>query len=501
MEDSFHLAVDTGITDIVITGDFNYNMLAEPTRNKIASVCQQFALTQHVTEPTHYTENSASLLDIIMVTNNNSLYLSGVGDPFLSQDTRFHCPVFGILNFSKPKVKSFQRQIWLYEQGDYDLMREKASTTDWESMKCPDINLYANKLTDHVKSISKECIPNRMIKVNPSDLPWITTNIKKSIRKRKRLFRKAKRSNDPVIWQKFKRFRNKTTSMVRLSKQSHIDKLSERLKSDSPSSRNWWSTLKYFISSGQKSNIPPLQSNGELVVDDTEKANLLNDFFRDQTLLDDQNIDVPRINNYNVISSLDELIINPEEVRLVLKALPIGKASGPDDINNRVLKELSDQLAIPFCSLFNQSLHDGIVPEIWKKAHVSPIPKKDDKSLVSNYRPISLLSNVDKSFERIVFKHLYNHLLENNILTAFQSGFIPGDSTTNQLTFLYDSFCRALDEGKEVRAVFCDISKAFDRVWHKGLIHKLEAAGIAGTTLRWFTDYLKDRKQRVIIPG
>ena len=100
-----------------------------------------------------------------------------------------------------------------------------------------------------------------------------------------------------------------------------------------------------------------------------------------------------------------------------------------------------------------------------------------------------------------MFKHLYNHLLDNNILTAFQSGFIPGDSTTNQLTFLYDAFCRALDEGKEVRVVFCDISKAFDRVWHKGLIRKLQAAGITGTVLRWFTNYLKDRKQRVVIPG
>ena len=150
---------------------------------------------------------------------------------------------------------------------------------------------------------------------------------------------------------------------------------------------------------------------------------------------------------------------------------------------------------------FNQSIQDGYVPEIWKLAHVSPIPKTEDRSLVSNHRPISLLSNIDKVFERVMFKHLYNHLLDNNILTAFQSGFIPGDSTTNQLTFLCDTFCRALDEGKEVRVVFCDISKAFDRVWHKGLIRKLEAASITGTVLRWFTNYLKDRKQRIVIPG
>ena len=501
IEDSIHLAVDTGTTDIVITGDFNYNMLSEPTRGKIASICQQFSLTQHITEPTHYTENSASLLDIIMVSNSNSLHLSGVGDPFLTQDIRFHCPVFGILNFSKPKAKSFERHVWLYNQSDYGLLREKASTTDWESFKSPNIDLYAEGITNRIKEISNECIPNKIIKVKPSNLPWITTNIKKLIRKRKSLFRKARQSNDLLIWQKFRRLRNKTTSMIRLSKQNHIDTLADKLKSENLSSRDWWPTLKYFISSGQKSTIPPLQSNDDLIIDDTEKANLLNDYFRDQTLLNDIKVEVPVINDYPVTSYLDELNLNNDEVRLVLKSLPAGKASGPDDINNRVLKELADQLATPFCSIFNQSIHDGRVPEIWKKAHVSPIPKMEDKSLVSNHRPISLLSNVDKVFERVIFKHLYNHLLDNSILTAFQSGFIPGDSTINQLTFLYDAFCRALDEGKEVRVVFCDISKAFDRVWHKGPIRKLEAAGITGTVLQWFTDYLKDRKQRVVLPG
>ena len=128
---------------------------------------------------------------------------------------------------------------------------------------------------------------------------------------------------------------------------------------------------------------------------------MLNDYFRNQTLLNYINVEVPVINDYPVTSYLDELNLNNDEVRLVLKSLPVGKASGPDDINNRVLKELADQLATPFCSIFNQSIHDGRVPEIWKKAHVSPIPKTEDKLLVSNHKPISLLSNVDKVFERV----------------------------------------------------------------------------------------------------
>ena len=98
--------------------------------------------------------------------------------------------------------------------------------------------------------------------------------------------------------------------------------------------------------------------------------------------------------------------------------------------------------------------------------------------------------------ERLVFKHLSNHLRDNNLLSPLESGFIPGDSTVNQLTFFYNIFCKALDSGKEVRAVFCDISKAFDRVWHSGLLYKLQVASVTGEVLDWFKSYLLNRKQR-----
>ena len=99
------------------------------------------------------------------------------------------------------------------------------------------------------------------------------------------------------------------------------------------------------------------------------------------------------------------------------------------------------------------------------------------------------MSNINKILERIVFKRLYHHILENDILTPLQSGFIPGDSTVNQLLFSYNAFCKVLDAGKKVQVIFCDISKAFDQVWHAGLIHKLRAAGIPGNLLDWFTNY------------
>ncbi len=103
--------------------------------------------------------------------------------------------------------------------------------------------------------------------------------------------------------------------------------------------------------------------------------------------------------------------------------------------------------------------------------------------------------------ERCVHKHVFNYFTRHIILTSLQSGFIPGDSTTYQLLHTYHTFCNAIDNGKEVRAVFCDISKAFDRVWHKGLLHKLAETGIQGDILKWFKHYLSGRSQRVMVNG
>ena len=103
--------------------------------------------------------------------------------------------------------------------------------------------------------------------------------------------------------------------------------------------------------------------------------------------------------------------------------------------------------------------------------------------------------------ERIVFKHVYNFCHINKLITEHQSGFRPKDSTINQLAFLYHTFCQAIDNKKEMRIVFCDVSKAFDKVWHEGLLYKLSTIGICGHLLRWFQDYLSKRQQRVLVRG
>ena len=185
IETSLNLAVDTGYTDIIVTGDFNFNMLSPPTARKINFLCTELALHQAVDEPTHYTESS-SLIDLILVHNQNNLIACGVGDPFLEQTVRYHCPVFGLMKFSKPKAKSYTRQIWDYEQGDFQLLRTKAAETEWDSLRNNNLDTYATNISYRIMAIAKQCIPNKVVTIKPSDPRWLTTKIKQFIRKRKR---------------------------------------------------------------------------------------------------------------------------------------------------------------------------------------------------------------------------------------------------------------------------------------------------------------------------
>ena len=134
------------------------------------------------------------------------------------------------------------------------------------------------------------------------------------------------------------------------------------------------------------------------------------------------------------------------------------------------------------CNIINK----GVFPNTWKMANVTPVHKKNSKQVVNNYRPLSILPIFSKIFEKIVFQKLYNHLVTNNLITTNQSGFRPNDSVTSQLISLVESIHSSLDIELEVRSVYLDMSKAFDKVWHEGLIFKLKQNGIDGKLLSLF---------------
>ena len=146
--------------------------------------------------------------------------------------------------------------------------------------------------------------------------------------------------------------------------------------------------------------------------------------------------------------------------------------------------------------LFYRSLSEYHFPSEWKSGTVMALLKKSPFESPSNYRPISLLSCVGKLQERIIFKHIFNFFLTNNLIHRHQSGFLPGHTTVYQLIDLYNQIAQSIDTEQYTCMVFCDVSKAFARVWHKDyLLFKLLQNGLTGKLLNWIWSYLSERKQ------
>ena len=152
-------------------------------------------------------------------------------------------------------------------------------------------------------------------------------------------------------------------------------------------------------------------------------------------------------------------------------------------ISIRLIKIYGESILKPLEIIFKSCLENGEFPIEWKKANVVPVHKRNNKQLIENYRPISLLSVSGNIIERLIYNKMLEFFTENELISQNQSGFKPGDSCISQLLCITHDIYQSLDDGLETRAVFLDISKAFDKVWHDGLLFKLKQNGISGNLL------------------
>ncbi len=239
-------------------------------------------------------------------------------------------------------------------------------------------------------------------------------------------------------------------------------------------------------------------SNGDICSTPADKANAFADFFAACSSLNDNGVSAP---SFNPTPPMGNIKISTRKVRQALLSLDINKAMGPDGISPLVLKKCAPELAPIFHKLFKLSLSTGIFPSCWKVSHVIPVHKKGDHSMVSNYRPISMTSVISKTFESIINSHILTHIESNFLLSDHQYGFRKARSTGDLLSFVTHVWSQANEAFGESRAIALDISKAFDRVWHKGLLAKLPSFGFYDSLITWVTSYLSNRTLMVRVDG
>jgi hypothetical protein len=498
LQESYIRAVRLGIHYIIITGDLN----ADPSThhgNKLMEFIEANNLTKLINVPTRITETSASELDQILTNCSSIIQEVDLLPPVSYND---HHTVSVRLNFKIAKPHSYNRLMWDFGRADYMAFRAKIAQTNWETcFDYDDIDCVAQNWTDTLLNIARETIPNKMVTVRPWDKPFYNGYLRRLRRNKNRAHNLAKSDNTSTAWQQFRVTRNFYFSEIKRLKFEHEQKLLSSMKSTlTTNPRKWWSFSKKLFGNSQ-TGIPTLNDNGIIITNDLDKANSFNNFFKQTATLDDSNAVLPPDYPTLCDSTLETFYVEEADTRNYLQKLNANKAFGPDGISPKLLKEGSSELAPSLTKLFNRSLQDGKFPKLWKRANVIPLHKKQARSILTNYRPVSLLSTVGKVMEKLVFKRLFDYFRENFLISLWQSGFLPCVSTVTHMTEMYHSFCKAVENGKELRIVFCDISKAFDRVWHNGLLYKLEKGGITNSALAWIKNYLQDRYQRVVING
>jgi len=515
LEDNFFLSLQNRLDTIkikrydavVLIGDLNahYNFGPTSTPNsrcgvKLFSFLECNGLTQLITEPTRVTESTESILDVI-VTDSPEIFISrGTFSPPANCD---HSVVHAKLSFPVFKPNCYKRIIRNFNGVDVNLLNNALLNADWENIENESaggsIDVFYKKWVDLFMSIVDLFIPQKSVTIRPKDKPWMYGGIRRAMRRRDRLLKVFNRDKSSSNWTAYREQRNLVVSLIRKAKAEYNRKINSILSDPATPSKRWWQVAKSFYGSKAGTSIPPIFDNNQYFHEPKEKVEIFNEYFISQSVLPVCQPLLP-VSDGNCVL-LADISATESEVATVLCNLDISKACGADGISNKLLKLCQVGISRPLTHLINVSLASGKFPSEWKLANVLPLFKRDNRQLKGNYRPVSLLSALGKICEKIVFMRVYSFLESTSFFYRLQSGFRPGDSTVLQLTYIVHQIHEAIDRGNEVRTVFLDISKAFDRVWHDGLLFKLEKLGIGGVLLQWFRSYLSGRKQRVVIEG
>ena len=461
------------------------------------------AFSQLVKEPTNLEPNKRpSCIDLIFSSQPNLVSDSGV-HPSLYQ-TCHHQIIYAKIDLNVFLPPHYDREVWSYNRAEVEHINRAISLVDRQNMFLPlDASEQAKLFNETLLNIFSNFIPRKTIKCKFKEPPWMSKEIKTSMRKKNRLYKKYVSNGcnaDDMIC-----LNNQSiycAELISSAKDNHYKKLANKLNDPLLGPKAYWSILNGFLGKAKIPMIPPLFVNNSFETDVLKKANIFNNHFANQcTVLNNDSV-LPEL-TFASDCRISDFLIQHDNVIKIIKDLNPAKAHGYDGISIRMIKMCAVSIVVPLMIIFNKALTTSVYPDIWKRGNVVPVHKKESKNLVKNYRPISLLPIFGKIFEKIIYNVLFEHLKTNDILVNCQSGFLPGDSCISQLLSITHYIYKAFDGNPslEVRGVFLDISKAFDRVWHKGLLFNLKRIGIDGPLYLLLENYLKNRKQRVVLNG
>ena len=516
-EHSLRKATEMKDAKIVIGGDFNLpnwdwqDMKLKNTKvytkmhSDFVDLLYDVGVSQMVSKPTRH--NPDNTLDLV-ITNTPDLIPRIEIIPGLSD----HEIVFFEYSVQPDRKKNAPRQILLYNKANWTVIKEELTKLQDKMQEILDSEdrddvekLWETFKETLLDNISKN-IPKKTTKERDS-YPWITKEIKRLIHKRDRLSKKKKKTGSKDIALKYLDTRREVRRKIRQEHWKYICNLfeqNEKEVNDRPCLKRFWTYVKHQRSSS--CGVSPLRNDGKLVTDSKQKAEILNNqFFKafsdGATFSAEEFMENCNMNTKRNANIMPEIEITVKGVEKLLSGLNPNKATGPDGISPRILKELSLEIAPLLTMIYKASLRTGIVPLDWRQAFVTPVFKKGEKYDPINYRPVSLTSVPCKILEHIVVSNMMTFFEDNKILCNQQHGFRKGRSCESQLLEFVEEVSVGLEEGITTDVVVMDFAKAFDRVNHSLLTHKLAQYGVQGLVNNWISNFLAERSQCVVVEG
>ena len=397
--------------------------------SRINALTTSYGFQQLISEPTHILNNSSSCIDLIFTDEPNLVINSGT---HLSLHLNCHHKITHFKIYLKITYPPpHKRLVWDFKRANIPSIRKAIKMVDWRFMFLnksvhDQVSIFSNTLIN----IFSNYIPHRYVTVDDRDPPWMTEIIKNKIKLKSSLYKSNKfislyKSNKFIDLQNLSK---EISTMILERKEKYYNHLFMKLNNPNTSAKTYWSTLKSFYNDCKVPLIPPLLVNDKIVSDFTKKARIFNDFFTFQcTPLNNSSV-LPAKVTFKTQSRLNCICFEEDDILKIIRNLNIDKAHCHDNISIRMLKICHSVVVEPLSLIFKNCIDSGIFPNLWKKSHIIPTHKKNDKRCINNYRPVSLLPIYGKIFERIIYNPVYLYLENKDLLNPHQSGFRPNNS-------------------------------------------------------------------------
>lgn len=491
----------------VFIGDININLSNEQgvEVNTYLNNLNENGYISHINKYTRKTENSRSIIDHIFIKTDNNILNKAckMNAAIIETDITDHYSLALAITFND-KINKCQKLTTTIKKIDFNKLNQFLKKETWAEV------IRNNSIQDSydlfIKKFQQIILDSTSIikvkKCNFKIKPWITQGLINSIKHRDNLKKKLIKNFTAENKVEYTRYRNFLNKLIRNTKNNYYQNEIIQAGTDY---KKVWEIINCAANKVTKkvraSDINIINDNNEEICDNEEKANIFNNFFTNigQKMLEKIETvnELPNdfIVNKHIASSIYLVPVTKTEVIEIINTLKNKSSPGPDGIDVYVIKNVVNHISAPLVHLINLSFTTGILPKQWKESVVSPVYKTGDKKNPNNYRPISVINNIAKIFEKCVKNRLLNFFEKHGVITERQYGFIKNKSTQHAILDLINHLTTNLNKSKKCLAVFLDLAKAFDTVSHRALINRMYNVGIRGPALRILENYLLNRTQ------